>query len=153
MSFSLRNDPLAAFRFRVEIDEITAPRGMIEAGFTDCSGLHAETDTVEYREGGRNGTVLRFRGQTHFAPLVLRRGLATSSAFWDWYVAVMAGAVQRRNGAIILLDASGVPALAWDIRGAYPVKWSGPELRAEAGAVAIESIELAHQGFSMSAAL
>jgi phage tail-like protein len=142
-----RTDPLAAFRFRVEIDDVLAPRGVIDAGFTECSGLQAETDTVEYREGGRNETVLRFRGQTHFPHLVLRRGLASSPAFWDWYAAVVAGVVTRRNGTVCLLDGAGGIAISWDIVGAYPVKWTGPELRGETSALAFESVELAHAGF------
>jgi phage tail-like protein len=142
-----RTDPLPAFRFRVELDDPLASGGLIAAGFTACSGLQAETETVEYHEGGRNDTVLRFRGQTRFPHLVLRRGLASSPAFWGWYAAIVSGVVVRRNGTICLLDPFGAIALSWDIVGAYPVKWAGPDLRGETSALAFESVELVHAGF------
>ena len=151
MPLGTRIDPLPAFRFRVEIDAagFGALALRIEAGCAECSGLRAETDTLEYREGGLNEFSHHFRGTTRFPPLVLRRGLAASSAFWDWYSAVIAGLVLRRNGSISLLDAAGYEKVRWDFLGAYPVKWSGPDLRAESAALAFESIELVHQGFTM----
>lgn len=147
-----RADPLPAFRFRVEIDAagFGAAGLRIEAGCSECSGLSADTEVFEYREGGRPGSTLRFRGQTRFPPLILKRGLSGSSAFWDWYAAVVAGVVVRRHGTICLLDAAGYEQVRWDFSGAFPTRWTGPDLRAETGALAFESIELAHDGFTMT---
>lgn len=144
-----RTDPLSVFRFRVEIDVAMAPGGVIAAGFSECSGLQADTETVEYREGGLTDHVHRFRGQTRFPSIVLRRGLATDTGLWDWYAAVMAGFVSRRNASISLMDAGGNVALRWNVAGAYPVKWTGPDLKAESGALAIEGLELVHTGFTV----
>jgi phage tail-like protein len=146
------SDPLPAFRFRVEIDAAGAGALAlrIEAACSDCSGLHAETETVEYREGGRNDFTHRFRGQTRYPPLVLKRGLTGSSDFWDWYAATAAGAVTRRDGAIWLLDSAGHERKRWDFFGAYPTKWAGPDLRAEAASLGFESVELVHRGFTMT---
>ena len=145
-------DPLPAFRFRIEIDAIGAGALAlrIEAGCSECSGLHAETETIEYREGGRNDFTHHFRGGTRFPPLVLKRGLTDSTAFWDWYAEVAAGRVTRRDGVIWLLDGAGYERRRWDFFGAYPSKWAGPDLRAETASLGFESVELVHRGFTMA---
>jgi len=68
--------PLPAFRFRVEIDLINAQRQVekLEVGCNECSGLHVETETIEYREGGMNETVHRFATVTRYHAIVLKRG-------------------------------------------------------------------------------
>jgi phage tail-like protein len=144
-------EPLPAFRFRVEIDAVGfgAAAARIEAACNECSGLRADTETLEYREGGLNETTHHFRGPTRFAPIILKRGLTGSNDFWSWYADVAAGALVRRDGVIWLLDTGGVEQVRWDFFGAFPVKWSGPDLRAESAGLAFESIELVHRGFTM----
>ncbi len=135
-------DPLTGHRFRVEF------QSLVVAGFSECSGLHLETETFEYREGGRNGYKHRFCGPAHQPPLVLKRGLSLDPSLWLWYQDVVAlRGFARRSGSIILLDSSGAEALRWNFEGAYPIKWNGPDFRAESAAVAFESIEFAHRGF------
>ena len=146
-----RFDPLPAFRFRIDIDAagVGAIAAPIEAGCMECGGLHVETEVLEYREGGLNGYAHHFVGATKWAPLVLKRGLSMTIAFWEWYSTVRTGIVMRRNGSICLLDTAGYEKVRWDFIGAFPVKWSGPDLRAETAGLAFETIELVHQGFTM----
>jgi phage tail-like protein len=133
-------DIIGAFRFAVEID------GLLVGGFTEISGLEAETEYDEYQEGGLNTFVHRFPKVTKFPPLVFKRGITTSSTLWDWYHDAVGGTVKRKTGAIILYNIQGREVCRWNFEGAYPTKWSGPALSSTSNDVAIESIELAHTG-------
>ena len=139
----VRNDPYLSFNFFVEIE------GLIVGGFSEVSGLQVETQVHDYQEGGRNDYVHRLPGPARYpSNLILKRGLTDIEALWAWHQKVIAGRIERRNGTIYLLDRMGVPAMWWDFKEAYPVKWSGPELKADSNAVAVETIELVHRGIS-----
>jgi phage tail-like protein len=138
----VRADPYRAFNFLVEIE------GIVVGGFSECTGLAVETEYTDYREGGCNGYLHRFAGPTKYPPLVLKHGLSLIDGLWVWHQDVVQEKIKRRNGTIYLLDSKGLPAVWWDFKEAFPVKWTGPDLRAESSSVAIESVELAHRGLS-----
>lgn len=144
----LRRDPLPAYRFRVEIDHVAGGLSSLRevASCAEVTGLSAETEIREYREGGNNAFVHRFAGATRYPPLVLRRGLSLSDELWSWHRRIAGGDVARRSGCIYLLDAAGHESLRWDFYDAFPVRWTGPELRAGSTGLAFESVELAHRG-------
>lgn len=143
-----RRDPVPAFRFRVEIE------GIDVAGFQEATGLEAELEVHEYREGGRNDFVHKLPGAVRYpSNLVLRRGIADSEALWRWCERSLdgiEGRVSRRTVDVVLLDAAARERRRWTFYGAYPVKWTGPQLRAETEEVALESLELAHRGLDRS---
>ncbi|MDB4951693.1 MAG: hypothetical protein JWM27_4342 [Gemmatimonadetes bacterium] len=136
----LRNDPYAGFNFLVEVE------GLLVGGFSDVSGLSVETELEAYREGGNNDFVHQFAGRTKHPNLVLKRGLTDIESLWSWHQDVAQGTIKRRNGSIFLLDKRRLPAMWWNFTDAYPVKWTGPEFRAESNTVAAESVELVHRG-------
>lgn len=138
----LRVDPYQANNFVVEIE------GLLVGGFSECSGLQIEVESHEYREGGENDFIHRFAGSTRHPPLVLKHGVSPIDGLWGWHQDVAAGNIERRNGTIYLLNPAQVPVLWWHFREAIPLKWSGPDLRADSAAVAFESVELAHRGLS-----
>jgi len=138
----LRVDPYQGSNFVVEIE------GIVAGGFTDCTGLEVEVEIEEYREGGQNDFVHRFAGRTTHPRLVLKHGMSPLDGLWGWHQDVAAGNVQRRNGTIYLLNKEQFPVLWWNIRDAFPVKWTGPTLGAASATVAFESVELVHRGLS-----
>jgi len=139
----VRNDPYLSLNFLVEIE------GLLVGGFQEVTGLQVETEVEDYREGGVNEYVHRLAGPTRYAQnLVLKKGLTDIESLWSWHQQVVGGTVRRRNGSIYLLDRAGLPAMWWNFTGAYPVKWSGPDFRAEQGSVAVEQLELVHRGIS-----
>jgi phage tail-like protein len=141
MAVGERNDPLLTHAFAVELD------GLIVGGFAEVSGLGLEVETLDYREGGVNTYLHRLPGPARApASLTLRRGVG-DDALWAWMDDVAAGRISRRNGSVMLLDA-GQEAVRWDFVDGYPVRWSGPELRAGSATVALESLEIAHRGLS-----
>jgi phage tail-like protein len=141
MAIGVRNDPYLACNFLVEIDNL------VVGGFSEVSGLRIETEVKDYREGGENDFVHKLPGPTLYpSNLILKHGIADSTVLWDWYQDVTLGVITRRSGAIILLDATGDKVWRWDFFDAYPVRWIGPDFRADSAAVAVETIELVHHG-------
>ncbi|UVI27381.1 phage tail protein [Paenibacillus spongiae] len=142
MVAALRKDPLTSFRFHIELE------GLVVGGFSEVSGLQTELETEDYREGGVNQYVHKVLKTTKFPSLTLKRGLTNSSTLWTWFQETSSGKITRRSGSVILVDAFGDEKWRWNFREAIPVKWTGPEFKADNGTVAFESIELVHNGFS-----
>lgn len=136
-----RADPFLANRFALEID------GLIQGGFQECSGLMVEVDYEERREGGLNDYAHRFPRGARLGNIVLKRGLTDSDGLWAWHQGVLRGGTRtEKDVSVILFDSGGRERWRWNIRRARPAKWTGPELKADGNAVAIESLELVHHG-------
>lgn len=135
-----RDDPLKVFNFLVEIDGIT------RAFFSEVSGLESETAVIEYRAGDKVNTVRKLPGLTKYANIVLRRGITQDAELWNWRKAIVEGNIDRRNGSIALLDDALNPVVRWTFRNGWICKIEGPALNAGANDVAIETIEIAHEG-------
>lgn len=145
-ALGVRNDPYAGSNFLVEFE------GLIAGGFSEVTGLQIETTVETFREGGLNDYAHKLAGPTNYpSNLVLKSGVTDFQLMWLWYDEVRTGKIKRRNGSIYLLDRKGLPAMWWDFAGAYPVKWSGPDLRADSSTVAVESIEFVHRGITKPA--
>lgn len=119
---------------------------MITAGFSEVSGLQAETKVISIKEGGINDRVHKIPEGTEYSNLVLKRGLTDSKSLWLWHQDVIKGKIKRRNIYLNILDSQGNIKWTWGFLDAYPVKWTGPDLKADSNAVAIESLEIAHEG-------
>jgi phage tail-like protein len=147
MATSNRHDPFAVFRFRVEID------GIQLAGFHEASGLDSGQETIDYREGNeKTSSVRKLPGLRKYSNIVLKRGITQDDELWQWRKLVTDGniAQARRNGAIILIDDQGADVVRWTFVNAWPVKYVGPSLNATGNDVAIETLELAHEGLERS---
>ena len=133
-------DPFVNFNFLVEID------GIRRAAFHECSGYDSAIDTIEHREGGENTTTRKLPGLTKYSNIVLKRGITDDQDLYLWHKRAVNGIIDRRNGSIVLLDRVGQEVARWNFHRAWPTKWSGPALTAEGNDVAIETLELAHEG-------
>lgn len=137
-----RIDPYLGFNFLVEI------KGIQVAGFSEVSGLQVEIEVQDYREGGLNTHVHRLPGPARYPNnLVLRRGLS-GDLLWLWHQDVVNGMIERCNGSIILRDSAGKEQWRWNFEKAYPVRWAGPEFKAQSSEIAIEVLELVHKGIT-----
>ncbi len=133
-------DPYTSFRFRIEIGGITV------AYVSEVTGLQIETETEPYEEGGANDFVHKLPKRTKYQNITLKRGITDLDEMWIWHQDVVSGKFKRKDGSIILMDVSGEDKWWWNFSEAFPVKWTGPELRADSNTVAFETIELAHHG-------
>jgi phage tail-like protein len=140
-------DPYITLHWFVEVE------GVVVATFSECSGLSIETEVHEYRAGGQNTYMLKFPGPTKYGNLVLKRGITDNTKLWDWYLQIVQAGQQgqnlRKSITVMLYDyRSESPVRRWQFIRAFPVKWTGPELRADQGAMAIETLEFAHEGLA-----
>jgi phage tail-like protein len=134
-----------SFQFTVSVATETGTH--VIGGFSDVTGLGAETEIETLRAGGINSVEVMLPGPTKYpSRLVLRRGLGDPALLWNWYLTILSGAIAREDVTIELRSQDGQQRMAWTFIKACPVKWSGPELHAGTSAVAFESIELVHKG-------
>lgn len=140
MATGQRVDPFFNYNFLVELDGIT--RGT----FQEVSGLDATTEPIEYREGGQNTTVRKLPGLTKYGNIVLKRGVTSDTELYDWHRQTVLGSIDRRNGSIIVLDRQGGEVARWNFRDAWPTKYDIPDFNATGNEVAIETLEIVHEG-------
>lgn len=142
-----RTAPFTIGNFVVEIGGIPA------ASFTEVSGLEVSIDVVDYRSGdSKLNTSQKLSGIYKVSDVTLKRGLTQDLSLWNWINNATAGNVTRTNVVIRLLDQSDNPVLVWTLRNAWPCKWSGPVLSAGSSDVAIETLELCHEGLQLAGA-
>lgn len=134
-----RKDPYRGFRFRVEFDQV------LHGGFSRVKGLVRETKFESRREGGLNEFEHKLATQTTYGNLTLERGLV-DEYLWSWHEDVIEGNIQRKTITIALHDEADQEVWRWLIERAFPVKWTATDLDAGVGQVAVESVELAHEG-------
>ena len=135
-----RLDPLRSYNFYLEIDGIT------RAGFRECSGLDSSTDVVEYREGNEGRTPRKLPGLVKFSNITLKWGTTSDSELLDWRQQVADGEIERKNGSVVMIDDTGTEIVRYNFRDAWPMKWTGTAFNATTNEVAIESLEIAHEG-------
>jgi phage tail-like protein len=135
--------PLQSGRFLVEMG------AEVVANFQECSGLTVEVEVQEYVEGGNNEFIEKLPGRMKYANITLKRGITDNPQFMMWRPKVQGGkiTVERKNLTILLFNHAGETVKAWEVTDAYPVKWTGPDMRASSMDAAIETLELAHRGW------
>lgn len=139
-----RNDPYKAYNFLVEIDGIT------RAGFRECSGLDSTQDPIEYREGTDALTSRKLPGLNKYSNISLKWGITDDAELWEWRQKIMEGKIERKNGSIVLLDDTGEEKARWNFVEGWATKWTGPSFNATGPEVAIEALDIAHEGVTKS---
>jgi phage tail-like protein len=155
---ALRGDPVLSHNFVISLLDSSSTSGLLGSismsaifdvalgGFSECSGLEMSLQVEEFKEGGNNGRMLKFPTRVTWSNLTLKKGLGVGTALWDWHYGFAEGQGRRRDGVIVLLTDLHVPNNIWYFRRGLPVKYTGPALNATQSSVAIESIEIAHEG-------
>ena len=133
-------DPYGNYNFLVELD------GISRAAFQECSGFDSTIDVIEHREGGENTVLRKLPGMTKYSNIVLKWGVTDDTELYDWHRKVIQGDIERKNGSIVMLNRNGEETVRWNFIRAWPTKWDGPDFNAEGNDVAIETLELAHEG-------
>lgn len=137
----MANYPLPKFHFQVEW-------GGASIGFTEVSGLDVQTDPIEYRDGASpEYTKTKMPGMQKYSNITLKRGtFQGDNDFFVWWNTVALNTIERRNVTISLLNESHEPVVVWKVKNAWPIKVQSTDLKADGNEVAIETIELAHEG-------
>lgn len=140
--------PLPALHFQVSWGDSNNT-----VNFSEVSGLTLESEPIEYRGGADiTMTVQKIPGLKKYGNVTLKRGVVTKeNGFWEWWNTIQSGTVQRRTVTVSLLNEEHKPVMNWEIQRAWPVKVEGPSLNATGNEVAVETLEFAHEGMSVSA--
>jgi phage tail-like protein len=138
-----RNDPYVAFNYLIEIS------GIRVGGFNEVSGLDAEIEPVDYRNGDEDFVARKLPGLKKFPNIVLKRGIIGDLDVFQWFQLGALGTVDRREGAVILRDEERNEVMRWKFVRGWACKYTGPSLKADSSAVSIESIEICHEGMQV----
>ncbi len=138
------NYPLVKFHFQVEW-------GGTKIGFTEVSGLDVETEVVEYRHGASpEYSKVKMPGMQKYSNLTLKRGtFATDNEYFTWWNTVKLNTIERRDITISLLNEEHEPVITWKVKNAWPTKVQSTDLKADGNEVAIESMEIVHEGLTI----
>jgi phage tail-like protein len=158
-ALGIRLDPPLGHNFLITMADTSSARSLLTSGtasvlgdvlfggFAECDGLKMLQEDEKRWEGGLNNTEHRFPTRITWPNLVLTRGVSRiSQAGWDWLYGFGDGRVKRMDGIITLLDDRHVPHNIWKFKRGFPVRFEGPKLKATANDVAVETLEIAHEG-------
>lgn len=138
-------NPLVSAWFGVEF------QGQINGAFRECTGLGSENDVVEYKASGPRGefVIKKVPGRMKWNNITLKRGITDTMDMWQWRKMVEQGNLDgaRKNGSIVMFNQQGTEVARWDFVNAWPSKLTGPSANAGNNEVAIEELELTHEGY------
>jgi len=138
--------PAPKFQFKVQIGQLG------EISFQEISGLEIETQPIEYRAGdSKEFSVIKMPGIRKTSNVTMKRGVfAKDTEHWDWYNQIKSGNAQRSTITITLSDESGNPAMVWTLINAWPTKFTASDMKSDANEIAVESLEIAHEGITIA---
>ena len=136
--------PLPKFHFRVNW-------GAAVMSFQEVSGLDVEAQPIEYRHGDSpTFSTIKMPGIKKYGNVTMKKGVFKSdNKFWDWFNQIKMNTIKRETVTISLLDEQGTPTMVWTLANAWPTKITGTDLKAEGNEVAVETIEIAHEGLTI----
>jgi phage tail-like protein len=142
----MANYPLPKFHFRVEW-------GGSKIGFTEVTGLNIENEMIEYRDGSSpEYHKIKMPGLQKYGNVTLKRGMFNGdNEFFQWLNTVSLSKIERRDITISLLNENHEPVYIWRLKNAWPTKVTAPDLKSDANEVAVETIEMAHEGLVIEA--
>ncbi|MEN6479571.1 MAG: phage tail protein [Anaerolineales bacterium] len=141
---SERQDPLVGFHYAIDVS------GVIRGYFTECTGIGSEHEVIEHKivdEKGRE-RMMKIPGRLKWENITLKRGITDNMDIWAWRDQVVQGKVEdaRRNGSIVMFDQTLKEVARWNFENAWPVKVSGPTVKADSNEFGIEELVIAHEG-------
>lgn len=140
-----QQDPLVSSWFGVEF------QGQVVGAFRECTGLGSENEVVEYKASGQKGeyVIKKVPGRLKWNNITLKRGITDSMDMWQWRKLIEQGQVDqaRKNGTITMYNQQGSAVAKWNFINAWPSKLTGPSANAGNNEVAIEELELTHEGY------
>ncbi len=137
--------PLPKFYFKVEVTGL-------EAGFQEVSGLDVEAQIIEYRHGNSpDFSTIKMPGIKKYGNITLKKGVFKSdNKFWAWFEKIKMNTIERQTVTISLLDEAGAATMVWTLKNAWPTKITGTDLKSDGNEVAVETLEIAHEGLTIA---
>jgi phage tail-like protein len=145
----IRPDPYAGYSFLMTVNGVSDDGSATAGSFSEISGIEVEITPIEYRNGSEPNTVRKMPGLVKYTNLTCKRGITGDLNFWNWILAGINGQVQRADGSIVLRDESQAEVMRWNFRRAWPCKFTGPGLNAANNEIAIDTMEICHEGIEI----
>ena len=136
--------PMPKFHFKVMWNDV-------QMSFQEVSGLDAQSEEIKYRAGDSSVfSVVKMPGLIKYGNVTMKKGIFKGdNKFWEWFNKIKMNTIERTTVTIILLDEEGSETMVWTLKNAWPTKVTGTDLKAEGNEVAIESIEIVHEGLEI----
>lgn len=144
-----REDPYGGFNFEVIVKGVSDDGTAVRGSFAEVSGLDVEIKPIDYRNGSEPNRARKLLGLHSFAQLKFTRGYTCDLGFWNWVVEAMNGQVRRTDVSVVLMDENRNEVMRWNAVRAWPCKATGPSLKAGNSEVAMETLEICHEGLSI----
>jgi phage tail-like protein len=144
-----RDDPYSGYNFEVILNGVSDDGTAVKGSFSEVSGLEVSMDPIEYRNGSEDITMRKVPGLKKFPNIVLKRGQTGDLALWNWVVEGMNGLIRRTEGSIVMLDENRREVMRWNFKRAWPCKHTGPGFNAKNNEIAMETLEICHEGLSV----
>jgi len=144
-----RDDPYSGYNFLVTVNGVSDDGTAVKGSFNEASGLETEVPAIEYRNGSEDITLRKIPGLKKFTNITLKRGMTGDLAFWNWIREAMKGNVQRADGSIVMLDENRQEVMRWNFLRGWPCKWTGPGFNAANNEIAMETLEICHEGLDI----
>jgi phage tail-like protein len=137
--------PMPKFYFQVKWDSTVM-------SFEEISGLDVESQPIEYRHGDSPVYAsIKMPGLKKYGNITMKKGVFKGdNKFWDWFNQIKMNTIKRVPVTISLLDETGKPTMVWTLTNAWPTKITGTDLKAQGNEVAVETIEVAHEGLTIA---
>jgi len=149
MALVYRDDPYAGYNFEVILTGVSDDGTAVKGSFAEASGLETEIPAIEYRNGSEATTMRKIPGLVKHTNITFKRGIIGDLAFWNWVTEGVNGNVHRTEGSILLLDENRQEVMRWNFQRAWPCKYTGPSLNAKNNEVAMETLEICHEGLTV----
>jgi len=138
-------DPLVSAWYGIEF------QGQVQGAFRECTGLGSHNEVVDYKASGPKGEYVmkKVPGRMTWNPITLKRGITDAMDMWKWRQVVEEGKIDsaRKNGSVVMFNQQGQEIARWDFVNAWPSKITGPTANANANEIAIEELEIVHEGY------
>ncbi len=144
-----RDDPYAVYNFELLVTGVSPDGKAVKGSFMEVSGFGVEMPAIEYRNGSENITMRKIPGLIKYTNIVLKWGVTGDLIFWNWVVAGMNGLVQRAPGSIVLLNENRAEVQRWNFTNGWPCKWTGTSLNAKNNEIAMDTLEICHEGLQI----
>jgi len=137
--------PIPKFHFQVKWDSNVM-------SFQEISGLDVEAQPIEYRAGDSPVfSTVKMPGIKKYSNITMKKGVFKSdNKFWDWFNQIKMNTIKRVPITISLLDEAGAPTMVWTLTNAFPTKITGTDMKSDGNEVAVETIEIAHEGLTIA---